>query len=352
MGGVLSIIPILCNQRQDHNRPSPPIDELLMYNKWKSNDLLYEYVKSKRQRLQNREMGHTQRLIAKYSSCKFPGCKCKGGTFTGIERDNFGWINSICTRSGCNHQLSDHIEHLRDASTVEFTVLMKLIFDIINTKLTLKNVSKKPKSERNILLKFIFELVYNVLHKSVLIDPFTLPNIDTIYGSPPFERTNIEQVLLNFCVHIFNDNNILELENALIVTKFVLKYFDTWMWNIPQELLKYNSQEYSKSYNYYYRRFLLHCCLPRCIHSISLRYRPTKIFGQDVLKYTLKAFRIQLQVWCYKKNILWEEHTKLFCLNYFPIYMDLLEKEVFNDKSPIWDINYKLRERKTNILEY
>jgi len=45
-----------------------------------------------------------------------------------------------------------------------------------------------------------------------------------------------------------------ELENALIITKFVLKYFDTWMWNIPQELLKCNSQKYSKSYNHYYRR--------------------------------------------------------------------------------------------------
>lgn len=139
-----------------------------------------------------------------------------------------------------------------------------------------------------------------------------------------------------------------ELENALIVTKFVLKYFDTWMWNIPQELLRCNSRVYSKSYNYYYRRqvytlhlklnahkiisnaqinfilcfvyrFLLHCCLPRCVHSISLRYRPTKIFGQDVLNYTLKAFRIQLQVYCYQKNILWKEHTKLFCLKYFPM---------------------------------
>jgi len=60
--------------------------------------------------------------------------------------------------------LADHIEHLRSASRMEFSVLMKLIFDIFNTKLTLKNVSKKPKSERNVLLKGIFESVYDVCY--------------------------------------------------------------------------------------------------------------------------------------------------------------------------------------------
>lgn len=34
--------------------------------------------------------------------------------------------------------------------------------------------------------------------------------------------------------------------------------------------------------------------------------------------------------------------------------MDLLEKEVFNDKSPIWVINYNIQDLKqeTNFLEY
>lgn len=34
--------------------------------------------------------------------------------------------------------------------------------------------------------------------------------------------------------------------------------------------------------------------------------------------------------------------------------MDLLEKEVLNDKSPIWDMDYELPDlnQKTNFLEY
>jgi len=45
-----------------------------------------------------------------------------------------------------------------------------------------------------------------------------------------------------------------ELNDALIVTKFVLRYFDTWMWIIPKELMNCNTREFSKSYNFYYHR--------------------------------------------------------------------------------------------------
>ncbi|XP_022174775.1 histone acetyltransferase KAT2A-like [Myzus persicae] len=350
MGGALCSRTMSCNNsRVEYHRQSQSTDQLLMPNKWKANDVLYIRVKSKREKMQERGIESTQRTVAMFSPCTFRNCKCKGGTFRGVKRDHFGWKNSICVRSGCNHPLSDHIQHLKNVSMMEFTVLMKLIFDIINIKETLKNISIKPKSKRNILLKDIFESVYNVLNKSVLLHPFTTPNIDTIYGSPPFERTNIDQVLINFCMHFFYDDNILELKNAYILTKFVLKYFDTWMWTIPKELLKCNSQEYSKSYNYYYRRFLMYCCLPRCIHSISLRYRASKIFGHEVLKYTLKEFKSQLLSWCHVQSLMWTEHTKLFCLDYLTIYMDLLEKEVFNDKSPIWYMDLTLSELKDKI---
>jgi len=47
---------------------------------------------------------------------------------------------------------------------VELAVLIKIIFDIINIKETLKNFSVRPKSKRNIFLKDIFESVHNVCH--------------------------------------------------------------------------------------------------------------------------------------------------------------------------------------------
>lgn len=60
--------------------------------------------------------------------------------------------------------LADHIQHLNNMSMVELAVLIKIIFDIINIKETLKNFSVRPKSKRNIFLKDIFESVHNVCH--------------------------------------------------------------------------------------------------------------------------------------------------------------------------------------------
>jgi len=43
-------------------------------------------------------------------------------------------------------------------------MLRKLTFDIINTKKTLRNLSLKPKSNKNMLLKNMFESVYDVCY--------------------------------------------------------------------------------------------------------------------------------------------------------------------------------------------
>lgn len=62
----------------------------------------------------------------------------------------------------------------------------------------------------------------------------------------------------------------------------------------------------------------MYCYLPRCVHSISQRFSATKIFGQDVLRYTLQSFRSKLQIWCYKESVAWSSLTKLYCLVYLP----------------------------------
>ncbi|XP_026805268.1 histone acetyltransferase KAT2A-like [Rhopalosiphum maidis] len=353
MGGALSRPLIPCyNPRQEHRRQPKPDILSIMNNEWKANDLLFEQIKSERSKLEEKNPGSIMRKVAKFVPCQSQRCKCKGGMFDGIERDNYGWRNSNCVRPGCNHPLSNHIQHLVSASKKEFAILIKQIFDIINIKGTIQSVSKNPKIERIIVLEEVFESIYTVLCKNVRRDPFIAPNINTIYGNPPFENTNINQILINFCMHMFSSkDSILELKDALIITKFVLRYFDTWMWFLPNRLPYTNPHEYSNSYVYYYRRYMMYCCVPRLVHSVSPRYKPSKIFGRDVLKYTLKSFKIQFQVWCYKQNIMWTDHTKLFCLDYLPKYMDLLHNEVLNNKSPIWSMNYKKSDVKRKVIE-
>lgn len=47
-----------------------------------------------------------------------------------------------------------------------------------------------------------------------------------------------------------------ELKISLIITKFVLRYFDTWIWTNPKQNLNYDLSEFSNSYEYYYRRLV------------------------------------------------------------------------------------------------
>ncbi|KAF0761161.1 Uncharacterized protein FWK35_00013018 [Aphis craccivora] len=243
---------------------------------------------------------------------------------------------------GTTDVISYHTLRLTSASRTEFMALIKLVFDINNIKASLEIAYKKPKLQRNVVIEEVFNSVYKVLCKSVRGDPFKAPNVDTIYGSPPYENTHIEQILTNFCIRFFGNNkNVLTFEEALMVTKIVLHFFNSWMWTIPDNK-SYDQRLYSNTYSYYYRRYMVHCVIPRLSHSISPRYQATAIFGRDVLKYTLESFSKELQVWCYKSNIMWNEHTNLYCMTKMPIYMDLLKKEVYNRNSQIFTLDFDM----------
>ncbi|CAH1738749.1 unnamed protein product [Aphis gossypii] len=305
-----------------------PDDNLIHPKNWKANDPLYRYLELKREKLEDRDLGTIMRMVVMYCPCQASRCKCKAGNFMGDKHNTEGWTHSNCIRSGCNHLLSDHTLHLTSASRTKFMALVKLVFDINNIKASLEIAYQKPKSQRNIVIEEVYNSVYKVLCKSVRGDPFKAPNFDKIYGSPPYEKIHIEQILINFCMRFFGSNKaVLTFEEALMVTKIVLHLFNSWMWTIPDNK-SHDQHLYSNSYSFYYSRYMVHCAIPRLSHSISPRYQATAIFGSDVLKYTLKSFSNELQVWCYKSNIMWNEHTNLYCMTKMPIYMNLLKKEV------------------------
>jgi len=54
------------------------------------------------------------------------------------------------------------MSHLVNATMTEFTTLLRLVFDTINIKGTLENVSKKSKALRNIVLEEVFYSIYRV----------------------------------------------------------------------------------------------------------------------------------------------------------------------------------------------
>lgn len=67
-----------------------------------------------------------------------------------------------------------------------------------------------------------------------------------------------------------------------------------------------------------YFRYLVFCLLPKYLHSIAPSFKMSLIFGQDILKYTLKAFRMHLTDWCHASAPKWSNHRKHFCMSYLP----------------------------------
>lgn len=70
--------------------------------------------------------------------------------------------------------------------------------------------------------------------------------------------------------------------------------------------------------NIYFSRYLAFCLVPKYLQSIKQCFKMTMIFGQDVLKYILKAFRMYLTDWCHRSSAPWSAHRKHFFLNYLP----------------------------------
>ncbi|CAH1738746.1 unnamed protein product [Aphis gossypii] len=312
--------------------------DLFFKEDWKANDLLYQYIESERKMQMTNDPGSIMKTIAEYSPCENSRCKCKAGKFTEDALNTVGWANSKCTRSGCNHPLSKHIRHIVYVSNTEYMAIIKLVFDINNIKASLKILSAKPALQKKKLIESVYESVYEVLCKTVRYDPFKAPNIDTIFDNPPpFETISIRQILMNFSINYFcNNEEVLTFKQALMVTKFLFHSFDTWRWTAPNKISNSFSRVCSNPYSYYYCRYMVYCEMPRLAHSISPRYKASEIFGREVLSYTLESFYKELQVWCYKSNIMWNRNTKLHCLKYMPIYMTFLKTEYENHYSPIW----------------
>ncbi|CAH1738752.1 unnamed protein product [Aphis gossypii] len=157
---------------------------------------------------------------------------------------------------------------------------------------------------------------------------------------PPFQSPTIIWILKNFCMHMFFPNTH-NLKLGFEITKLFLKHFDQWVWCTPEELLAFDKSHYMYSYEYYYQRYQKNCLIPNSIQSImKSKYTSSMIFGQDVLKYTLKVFRVSFTKWYQNESRNCSYAKKAFYIYSLPKYLNLLECEVYAFDSPIWGLNY------------
>ncbi|KAL4084428.1 hypothetical protein QTP88_028250 [Uroleucon formosanum] len=281
--------------------------------------------------------------LSSKSSCQVSTCQCSGWLGS---RDN-SLMSSTCTKSGCNHPLSSHVSHLVRAKDEQLNTLLGLVFDLNNLSATINQEKKKSNIERNYVQEDAYIAVYHELQNFVY--PESSVTLDKLFGTPPFENPNIVKTLMNFNMYKFGHDSS-QLKIALKISKFVTKRFDLWKWISPKELLQCTTLQQRKDYEFYYQRYLVFCLLPKYLHSIAPSFKMSLIFGQDILKYTLKAFRLHITDWCHASSSKWTNRQKHFYMNYLPKYMNLLEEEVYAVHSPIWDLHFKDFDLKKAII--
>ncbi|VVC27197.1 Hypothetical protein CINCED_3A002170 [Cinara cedri] len=290
-------------------------------------------------RTRNFNLSRHQKLLAlsRKTCCQILSCQCNG--WRG-KQDN-PTMFSLCTNYNCNHQL-------KNIENDKLNILLGLVFDLDNIAFTLKHEFKQLTTERNFVLEDVYNSIYHELRS--FMHPDSNITLDNLFGSPPFENPNIVKTLMNFNMYKFGHDSC-QLKIALRVSKFIVKHYDLWKWVCPKELMHCKTLQQRKTYEYYYQRYLAFCLFPKYLQSLSSCFKMSMIFGKDVLKYTLKTFRMHLTDWSYNSSLVkTSDYQKHFLTSYLPSYFNLLEQEVYATHSPIWDLHFKDSDFKKIIL--
>ena len=95
-----------------------------------------------------------------------------------------------------------------------------------------------------------------------------------------------------------------------------------------------------KAYKVNYPRWLCYCHVPAFCDSLT-HYDTTLIFGRTLLKSVFQTMRKQLMGKFRAEKDKMPAEKKTLVLTHFPRFLSLLEEEIYSNKSPIWDPDYR-----------
>ena len=95
-----------------------------------------------------------------------------------------------------------------------------------------------------------------------------------------------------------------------------------------------------KAYKVNYPRWLCYCHVPAFCDSLT-HYDTTLIFGRTLLKSVFQTMRKQLMGKFRAEKDKMPAEKKTLVLTHFPRFLSLLEEEIYSNKSPIWDPDFK-----------
>ncbi|KAA8585354.1 hypothetical protein FQN60_004048 [Etheostoma spectabile] len=255
-----------------------------------------------------------------FSACKASDtCKCNGWknpnppSATRMDLQQQAASLSEPCRS-CGHALADHVSHLKNVSEDEINRLLGMVVDVEN-------------------------LFMSLLRKCIL--QMSQPVVEGSLGSPPFEKPNIEQGVLNFVQYKFSHLAPKERQTMFELSKMFLLCLNYWKLETPTQYRQRTQKDDGTAYKVDYTRWLCYCHVPQSNDSLP-RYETTHVFGRSLLKSIFTVTRRQLleKFRVEKDKLLPEKRTLI--LTHFPKFLSMLEEEIYGENSPIWESDFTM----------
>ncbi|NWX93705.1 KAT2A acetyltransferase, partial [Nothoprocta pentlandii] len=230
----------------------------------------------------------------------------------------------------CGHALADHVSHLENVSEEEINRLLGMVVDV-------ENLFMSVHKEEDTDTKQVYFYLFKLLRKCIL--QMSQPVVEGSLGSPPFEKPNIEQGVLNFVQYKFSHLPPKERQTMYELSKMFLLCLNYWKLETPSQFRQRSQSDDVATYKVNYTRWLCYCHVPQSCDSLP-RYETTHVFGRSLLKSIFTVTRRQLlEKFRVEKDKLVPEKRTLI-LTHFPKFLSMLEEEIYGENSPIWEADF------------
>nr|XP_033816459.1 histone acetyltransferase KAT2A isoform X3 [Geotrypetes seraphini] len=239
-------------------------------------------------------------------------------------------LGDLCR--SCEHTLADHVSHLENVSEDEINRLLGMVVDV-------ENLFMSVHKEEDTDTKQVYFYLFKLLRKCIL--QMSCPVVEGSLGSPPFEKPNIEQGVLNFIQYKFSHLPPKERQTMTELSKMFLLCLNYWKLETPSQFRQRSQNSDVATYKVNYTRWLCYCHVPQSCDSLP-RYETTHIFGRSLLKSIFSVTRRQLleKFRVEKEKLVPEKRTLI--LTHFPKFLSMLEEEIYGENSPIWELDFKV----------
>ncbi|NXD97727.1 KAT2A acetyltransferase, partial [Chaetorhynchus papuensis] len=225
---------------------------------------------------------------------------------------------------------ADHVSHLENVSEDEINRLLGMVVDV-------ENLFMSVHKEEDTDTKQVYFYLFKLLRKCIL--QMSQPVVEGSLGSPPFEKPNIEQGVLNFVQYKFSHLPPKERQTMYELSKMFLLCLNYWKLETPSQFRQRSQNDDVATYKVNYTRWLCYCHVPQSCDSLP-RYETTHVFGRSLLKSIFTVTRRQLlEKFRVEKDKLVPEKRTLI-LTHFPKFLSMLEEEIYGENSPIWEADF------------